>query len=164
MECYIPGSGGKISVIMTAAVALAGLAALVAGCLGEFSRFGFQQLVERLLHTAADQLLDLPLDYFLVELYNVVGHGLLSPFRMCVATSFYQRPASRVYFLCSFQFAQFIIPYRTAHRSVMIGGLCCVYCFIRFSSLDRTFLKQHFFPTAKRTPAIAVAITAPAIP
>ena len=26
MECYIPGSGGKISVIMTAAVALAGLA------------------------------------------------------------------------------------------------------------------------------------------
>lgn len=54
MECYIPGGRGKISVIMTAAVALAGLAALVAGCLGEFFRFGFQQLVERLLHTAAD--------------------------------------------------------------------------------------------------------------
>ena len=52
----------------------------------------------------------------------------------------------------------------TARRSVTIGGLRCVYCFIRFSSLDRTFLKQHFFPTAKRTPAIAVAITAPAIP
>ena len=51
-----------------------------------------------------------------------------------------------------------------ARRSVMIGGLRCVYCFIRFSSLDRTFLKQHFFPTAKRTLAIAVAITAPAIP
>ena len=30
---------------------------------------------------------------------------------MCVATSFYQRPASRVYFFCYFQFAQFIIPY-----------------------------------------------------
>ena len=54
MECHIPGGGGKISVIMTAAVALAGLTALVAGCLGEFFRFGFQQLVERLLHAAAD--------------------------------------------------------------------------------------------------------------
>ena len=32
----------------------------------------------------------------------------------------------------------------TARRSVMIGGLRRVYCFIRFSSLDRTFLKQHF--------------------
>ena len=41
-------------------------------------------------------------DYFLVELYNVVGHGLSSPFRMCVATSFYQRPASRVYFFAVF--------------------------------------------------------------
>ena len=41
MECYIPGGGGKISVIMTAAVALAGLIALVAGCLGEFFCFGF---------------------------------------------------------------------------------------------------------------------------
>ena len=103
MECYIPGCGGKISVIMTAAVALASLTALVAGCLGEFFRFGFQQqLVERLLYAAADQLLDLPLDYFLVELYNVVGHGLLSPFRMCVVTSFYQRPASRVYFFMTF--------------------------------------------------------------
>ena len=54
MERHIPGGGGKLSVIMTAAVALAGLAALVAGCLGEFFRFGFQKLVERLLHTAAD--------------------------------------------------------------------------------------------------------------
>ena len=31
-----------------------------------------------------------------------VGHGLLSPFRMRVATSFYQRPASRVYFIAFF--------------------------------------------------------------
>ena len=70
MECHIPGCGGKISVIMTAAVALAGLIAFVAGSLGEFFRFGFQQLVERLLHTAADQLFNLALDYFLVELYK----------------------------------------------------------------------------------------------
>ena len=54
MERHIPGSGGKISVIMTAAVALAGLAALVASCLGKFPGFGLQQLVEGLLHAAAD--------------------------------------------------------------------------------------------------------------
>ena len=107
MECYIPGGRGKISVIMTAAVALTGLIAFVAGCLGEFFRFGFQQLVGRLLYAAADQLLDLPLDYFLVELYNVVGHGLSSPFRMCVVTSFYQRPASRVYFFMLFSICAF---------------------------------------------------------
>ena len=35
---------------------------------------------------------------------------------MCVATSFYQRPASRVYFFCYFQFAQFIIPYQAFYR------------------------------------------------
>ena len=84
MERHIPGGGGEISVIVTAAVALTRLAALVAGCLGEFFCLGFQQFVQRLLHATADQLLDLPLDYFLVELYNVVGHGLLSPFRMFV--------------------------------------------------------------------------------
>lgn len=102
MERHIPGGGGQVSVIVTAAVALTGLAALVAGCLGEFFCFGFQKLVECLLHAAADQFLDLPLDYFLVELYNVVGHGLSSPFRMCFATSFYQRTASRVYFFAFF--------------------------------------------------------------
>ena len=111
MERHIPVGGGEISVIVTAAVALTGLAALVPGSLGEFFCFGFQQFVECLLHAAADQLLNLPLEYFLVELYNVVGHGLLSPFRMCVATSFYQRLASRVYFYCLFQFAQLIVPY-----------------------------------------------------
>lgn len=63
MERHIPGGGGQVSVIVTAAVALTGLAALVAGCLGEFFCFGFQKLVECLLHAAADQFLDLPLDY-----------------------------------------------------------------------------------------------------
>jgi len=102
MECHIPGCGGKISVIMTAAVALTSLIAFVAGSLGQFLSLRFQKLIEGFLHAAADQLFNLPLDYFLVELYNVVGHGLLSPFRMCVVTSFYQRPASRVYFFMLF--------------------------------------------------------------
>ena len=98
MKRYIAGSGGKVPVIVAAAIALTRFTALVSGRLGEFLGFGLQQLVEGLLHAAADQLFNLALDYFLVELYNGVGHGLSSPFRMCVATSFYQRPASRVYF------------------------------------------------------------------
>ena len=102
MERHIPGSGGQLSVIVTAAVALTGLAALISGGLGQRLRLLLQQLVQRLFHAAADQFLELTLDYFLVELYNVVGHGLSSPFRMCVATSFYQRPASRVYFFAFF--------------------------------------------------------------
>ena len=91
MKRYIAGSGGKVPVIVAAAVALTGLAALVSGRLGQLLGFGLQQLVEGLLHAAADQFFYLALDYFLVELYNVVGHGLSSPFRMCIATSFYQR-------------------------------------------------------------------------
>lgn len=46
-----------------------------------------------------NQFFDLPLDNFLVQMSNVVGHGLSSPLRMCVATLFYQRPSSLVYFL-----------------------------------------------------------------
>ena len=37
MECHISGSGGKVSVIVAAAVALTGLAALVAGSLRQAS-------------------------------------------------------------------------------------------------------------------------------
>ena len=111
MKGHVPGGGSQLSVIVAASITLTGLAALIPGSLGQLLGFGFQQLVQGFLHAATDQFLDLPLDYFLVELYNVVGHGLSSPFRMCVATSFYQRPASRVYFFCYFQFAQFIIPY-----------------------------------------------------
>src|SRR5699024_10460868 len=64
--------------------ALAGLAALIAGCLGQLFRFCIQKLIQSFLDASPDQFLDLPLDYFLVKLYNVVGHGLLSPFRMVV--------------------------------------------------------------------------------
>ena len=66
MERDVTGSGGKAAVIVAAAVALTGLAALIAGRLRQGLRLLFQQLVHRLLHTAADQFLDLALDYFLV--------------------------------------------------------------------------------------------------
>ena len=53
MKRYIAGSGGKVPVIVAAAVALTGLAALVSGRLGQLLGFGLQQLVEGLLHAAA---------------------------------------------------------------------------------------------------------------
>ena len=83
---------------MTAAVALAGLAALVAGCLGAFFRFGFQQLVEHFLHAAADQSLELPLDNFLIQLYNFLGHSLLSRFECLCGNFILPEPASYVFF------------------------------------------------------------------
>lgn len=63
MERDISGGGGKVPVIVAAAVALAGLAALIAGCLGQFLGL---LLVQRLFHAATDQFPDLTLDYFLV--------------------------------------------------------------------------------------------------
>ena len=69
---------------MSAAVALTGLAALVAGGLRQRLRLLLQQFVQGFLHVAADQFLELTLDNFLIKLYNFLGHSLLSPFRMFV--------------------------------------------------------------------------------
>ena len=66
MECDVAGGRGEISVIVSAAVALTDLAALVAGGLRQRLRLLFQQLVQRFFYAAADHFLDLTLDYFLV--------------------------------------------------------------------------------------------------
>ena len=87
---------------MAAAVALTGLAALAAGRLRQGLRLLLQQLVQGFLHAAANQSLDLPLDNFLVELYNVVGHGLLSPFECLCGNFILPEPASYVFFYPSF--------------------------------------------------------------
>ena len=81
MQRDVARGRGKILVIMTTAIALAGLTALILGCLGHLLGFRLQQLVERFFHTPAYQLVDLALDYFLAQLYNLLGHGLLSPFK-----------------------------------------------------------------------------------
>ena len=59
MKRYIAGSGGKVPVIVAAAIALTCFTALVSGRLGEFLGLGLQQLVECLLHAAADQFFNL---------------------------------------------------------------------------------------------------------
>ena len=66
MERNVTGGRGEVPVVVTAAVALTGLAALIAGRLRQRLCLLFQQLVQGLLHAAANQFLDLALDYFLV--------------------------------------------------------------------------------------------------
>ena len=66
MERDVSGGGGKVPVIVAAAVALAGLIALVTSSLGQLLRLLLQQFVQRLFYAASDQFFDLPLDYFLV--------------------------------------------------------------------------------------------------
>ena len=66
MQRNVAGGCGKVSVVVAAAVALSGFVTLVPGRLRQLLRFLLKQLVERLLHAAAHEFLDLPLDYFLV--------------------------------------------------------------------------------------------------
>ena len=92
---------------MAAAITLPLIIALVPGRLGQFLRLGLQQFVECFLYTAPNQFFDLTLDYFLVQLYNLFGHGLLSPFRM-VCRDFILPEGSKP---CLFIFAKLILPY-----------------------------------------------------
>ena len=66
MECNVSGGGGKVPIIVAAAVALAGLISLVAGRLGQLLCFLLQQFIQRFFYTTPDLLLQLTLDYFLV--------------------------------------------------------------------------------------------------
>ena len=116
MERHISGSGGKVSVIVTAAVALPGLAALVAGSLSQFLSLRLQKPIQCFLHASPNQFLDLPLDNFLVELYNVVGHGLPSPFE-CLCSNFILPETGKPCLLFLANFAQLIIPYHGSVKS-----------------------------------------------
>ena len=106
LEGNVPGSGGKVAAVVAAAITLPLIIALVPGRLGQFLRFGLQQFVEGFLYTAPNQFFDLPLDYFLVQLYNLFGHGLLSPFRM-VCRDFILPEGCKP---CLFIFAKLILP------------------------------------------------------
>ena len=72
--------------------------AFVPGRLGQLFGFLLQQLVQWLLDAAADQFLDLSLDYLLVELYNLFGHGLQFSFRrMLCGNSILPESVNRVF-------------------------------------------------------------------
>ena len=53
MESDISGGGGKIPVIVAATVALAGLAALVAGSLRQLLCLLFQQFIQRFFYASS---------------------------------------------------------------------------------------------------------------
>ena len=76
--------------------------ALIASRLRQRLRLLFQQLVQGFLHAAADQFLDLPLDNFLIQLYNFLGHSLLSPFECLCGNFILPEPASYVFFFALF--------------------------------------------------------------
>ena len=98
MERDVTGDRGEVAVIMAAVVALTGLAALVASSLRQRLHLLFQQFVQRFLHAAADQFLELPFDNFLIQLYNFLGHSLLSPFECLCGNFILPEPASYVFF------------------------------------------------------------------
>jgi len=97
VERNVAGGRGEAAVIVAASVALTSLTALVAGRLRQGLCL-LQQLVQGFLHAAANQFLDLTLDNFLIELYNLLGHSLLSPFRMVCRDFILPEPASYVFF------------------------------------------------------------------
>ena len=66
MERNVTGGRGEVPVVVTAAVALTGLAALIACRLRQRLRLLLQKFVQGFLHAAANQFVDLALDYFLV--------------------------------------------------------------------------------------------------
>ena len=111
MERNVSEGRGKIPVIVAVAVALTGLAPLVVGRLGQLLRLLLQQLVQCFFHAAPNQFLDLPPDYLLVQLYNLFGYGLQTPFRMVCANFILPDACKPCLFLSSIQFAQFILPY-----------------------------------------------------
>jgi hypothetical protein len=48
----------------------------------------------------------------LIQLYDFLGHSLLSPFECLCGNFILPEPASYVFFLCIFQFAQLIVHYQ----------------------------------------------------
>ena len=117
MERDVTGGCGKIPVVVAAAVGLTGLAALIAGGLRQGLRLLFQQLVQGFLHAAADQFLELPLDTFLIKLYNFLGHSLLSPFRMVSRNFILPEPASYVFFFALFNLRNLLYIIKNSYSS-----------------------------------------------
>ena len=95
--------GGEVAVIMAAAVAPDGPRCVRSEQPASATlRLLFQQFVQRFLHAAADQFLDLPLDNFLIQLYNFLGYSLLSPFECLCGNFILPEPASYVLFYAVF--------------------------------------------------------------
>ena len=121
MERNIAGCCGKVAVIVAAAVALTSLAALVAR---RQLRLHFQQLVQRFLHATADQFPDLPLDHFLVQLYDFLGHRLLAPFECLCGIFILPEPASYVFSYAIFNLRKLLYIINTVLSAGVLTAKC----------------------------------------
>src|SRR5699024_7673448 len=73
LEGDISRGGCEVAVVVTAAIALALLVALIPSRLGQLLRLSIQQLIEGFFYAASYQLFNFPLDNFFVQLYNLLG-------------------------------------------------------------------------------------------
>ena len=96
LEGDISRGGCEVAVVVTAAIALALLVALIPGRLGQFLSLGLQQLVQCFLYASAYKFLELPLitSSFSCTIFSDMVCCLLSEW--CVAISFYQSSANHV--------------------------------------------------------------------
>lgn len=81
--------------------------AVAPGLLVQLTDDGWRDLVASycfhdIFHAVTNQFLDLPLDYFLIYLYNFLGYSLLSPFRMLCRNFILSRTANYVSFYVLF--------------------------------------------------------------
>ena len=124
MKRYLPGGRGQPTVIVPAAIPLSILAALIPCRLGQPVRLRFQQVIQRFFHAPAYKFPDFPLDYFLVQCYNFLGHGLRLLSNVCLATSFYQMTLTLSLVLGTvfnppvLEFAQLIVLYQNASSTI----------------------------------------------
>ena len=81
-----------------------------------------------LTHSTGHKFPDFPLDYFLVQCYNFLGHGLRLLSNVCLATSFYQMTLTLSLVLGTvfnppvLEFAQLIVPYRKSTTASTVGA------------------------------------------
>jgi hypothetical protein len=72
----------------------------------------------------ANCILFILLSYFLISLYNLLGHGLRSPFKILCGHFILPEIANRVFRFCLFEFAQFTLPYLPSRACCIARGRC----------------------------------------
>lgn len=112
-------------IITPASVARTSLTAFVTRSLRQLLHFRLQQLAQRFLDASSYQFLDFPLDYILVQYYNLLKNGLQAPFK-CVVS---QLHSTKYLHAMSIPFVQFTAPFQQERkilriRRIIVGKTC----------------------------------------
>ena len=78
LECNFSSACHQAAIIVPAPIALTLFIPLISSCLRQLFRFSLQKTIQRFFDASSHKFFQLPLDYFLVQLYNLFGHSLLS--------------------------------------------------------------------------------------